>query len=357
MYSRKILTKFLGVAVFVIALACHQFAFGKFSHPGIWNAGGTVVTMLIPEDTLTFKKVQMQEERIYIQLYKGYAVVKGAYQFRNTTGEVLKFKMGYPVSGIYYGGDADLNAVRFDTLSSFRVKSKGEWLQLRKEPIPEGNPSYERPVSFCDNRMVWEMIFAPEESRSVEVYFIVNTNEASVQRGYNSEQRNAFIYLLESGSMWHQPIEKGCFYVQLKDGLPLKSITGISQGFGFMYNETNRIFAAAKTRFSPTPKDNLVITYHEYHTDFAFNKVSIQAEELFSKIDGFSQLPLESLMYAAIETGDPYAVENTVLAYLPVLLTVFVIFAPVIIGVLVVAMAIWAINKWVKLKRSKNKAG
>ncbi|PHK03737.1 hypothetical protein VF10_38295, partial [Nostoc linckia z13] len=91
-----------------------QQTLANAAQPGIWNAGGKVFTMLYPEDSLSFKKVQMQQERIYIQLYKGFAVVKGTYIFKNTSNENLQFKMGYPVNGIYSGGETDLNQITLD---------------------------------------------------------------------------------------------------------------------------------------------------------------------------------------------------------------------------------------------------
>lgn len=39
------------------------------SQPGVYNSGGMAFTMLFPEDSLAYKKVQMQEEKIYMQLY------------------------------------------------------------------------------------------------------------------------------------------------------------------------------------------------------------------------------------------------------------------------------------------------
>src|SRR5690606_22426617 len=264
----KTIHKLLAIAILLITIVSSQKVLANASQPGVWNAGGTVFTMLYPEDSLTFKKVQMQQERIYIQLYKGYAVVKGVYLFRNTTNEKLNFKMGYPINGVYYGGNVDLNQITLDSLNQFKIKAKNEWLPL----LEQQNGDYGKISSFSDNWKVWEMAFAHEESQTVEVYFIVNTNNAGIQKGYNNERKNAFIYLLESGSVWHQPIEQGNFYVQLMDGLTTADINGISQSFGFRYNATHQLFAGTKTRFSPTPKDNLVVTYHEHNEHFVFDK-------------------------------------------------------------------------------------
>lgn len=347
---KTIIHKFLVTAFFLIVVATSQKAFANASQPGVWNAGGTVYTMLYPEDSLTFKKVQMQQERIYIQLYKGYAVVKGEYIFKNTTSEKLNFKMGYPVNGIYSGGSVDLNQVQIDKLNQFKIKANELWLPL----VEQQNGEYGKINSFGDNWKVWQMEFLPDETKTVQVYFIVNTNNGTVSKGYNRERKNAFIYLLESGSVWKKPIEKGNFYVQLVDGLTAENVQGISQGFGFKLNPAQRIFAGTKTDFSPTPKDNLVVTYYEHNETFAFEKIVTQADELFAKIDEMSQLPLETFTYTAVQTGDPYEVESTFSGYLPMLLTLFVIYAPFIIGFIVVVIIIWAIIKWRRIRR-KNK--
>lgn len=349
----KVIHKLLGSAFLLMTVVLSQKAFANAAQPGIWNAGGTVFTMLYPEDSLTFKKVQMQQERIYIQLYKGYAVVKGTYLFRNTTDKPLKFKMGYPVNGIYYGGEVDLNQVTLDSLSQFKIRAKNEWLSLLNEAHPELYNDYKSPIPSSDNWMVWEMAFAPNESQSVAIYFIVNTNEAGVQRGYESERKNAFIYLLESGSVWHQPIKKGNFYLQLMDGLTPKDVQGLSSGFGFRYNETYQLYSGTKTHFSPTPKDNLVVTYYKRNETFSFEKIITQSDSLFAKMDEWSGMPLETLTYTETEIGNPYEVETTFWGAFPALLTLFVICAPFLIGFIIVMIIIWTVVKWYKIRRKK----
>lgn len=348
---RTILHRIVATMFFLIAVATFQKTFANAAQPGIWNAGGTVFTMLYPEDSATFKKVQMQQERIYIQLYKGYAVVKGTYLFRNTTSEKLNFKMGYPVNGIYYGGDADLNQVTLDSLSRFKIRAKNEWLPLQEKP----NAEYGNITNFSENWKVWDMDFVPNESQTVEVYFIVNTNEAGVRSGYNYERKNAFIYLLESGSVWKNPIERGNFYLQLMDGLAPKDVRGLSSGFGFRYNKTHQLYAGSKTNFSPTPKDNLIVSYYKPNENFLFETIISESESLFAKIDELSTMPLQDLAYTEVEIRDPYELRSTFWGAFPGLLTSFVIFAPLIVGAIVVVIIIWAIMKWMKIKRRKNK--
>ncbi|WP_072783660.1 hypothetical protein [Flavobacterium haoranii] len=348
------LHKILCTAFLLITITLAQKTFANAAQPGIWNAGGTVYTMLYPEDANTFKKVQMQQERIFIQLYKGFAVVKGTYVFKNTTNEHLQFKMGYPINGIYSGGENDLNQIILDSLSQFKIKANNKWLLLEQENHPEINTNTQNINAFSDNWKVWQMQFAPNEIQKVEVYFIVNTNEARIRKGYNIEKRNAFIYLLESGSVWKNNIEKGEFYIQLMDGLTPENVQGISNGFGFKFNTQYQIFVGQKTNFSPTPKDNLIINYSEFNENFSFENVIKQTNELFAKIDQMSQLSFESLTYSNIELGNPYEVESTIEGTLPGLLTLFVIFAPFIIGFIGIGIAIWVIVKWIRLKKKIN---
>jgi len=61
------------------------------------------------------------------------------------------------------------------------------------------------------------------------------------------------------------------------------------------------------------------------------------------------------LVYTEVEIGNPYAVESTFWGAFPALLTLFVVFAPLIIGVTMVSIAIWAVVKWMKIRRRKNK--
>lgn len=342
---------------FVISLFCllfFQFVWANAAQPGIWNAGGTVYTMLYPEDANTFKKVQMQQERIFIQLYKGFAVVKGTYVFKNTSNEYLQFKMGYPINGIYSGGANDLNQIILDSLSQFNIKANNRWLTLEDENHPEINTNAQNINAFSENWKVWQMHFSPNEIQSVAVYFIVNTNEARIRKGYDIEKRNAFIYLLESGSVWKDNLEKGEFYIQLMDGLTPENVHGISEGFGFKFNSQYQIFAGQKTNFSPTPKDNLIINYSQFNENFSFENAIKQTNELFAKIDQMSQLSFESLTYSTIKLGNPYEVESTIEGALPGLLTLFVIFAPFIIGCIGIGIAVWVIIKWIRLKKKIN---
>ncbi|MFN3664591.1 MAG: hypothetical protein ACK4S0_00450 [Sediminibacterium sp.] len=321
------------------------------AQPGVWNAGGTVFTMLYPEDSLSFRKVQMQQEAIYIQLYKGFAVVKGTYQFKNTSTEKLQFKMGYPINGIYNGGANELNQVQLEGLNRFRVKIGEQWLPM----LQQSHEAYSNFTSFGNNWLVWEMSFMPVKTQTVEVYFIVNTNNAVVRQGYRTAKRNAFIYLLESGSVWRQPIEKGDFYIQLMDELTVADMKGLSAGFNMRFNDTHKLLYGNKTWFSPTPTDNLIITYADRIENFSFEERISADEQLFSKVNQLSSLPFQNLKYKAIVTADPFEVKASFWDSFIEGLVYFVFAAPYIIIVLLVLIGIWVYYKWKKVSKKINK--
>ncbi len=303
----------------IIVLCC-----SNVSQPGIYNSGGTAFSMLFPEDSLAYKKVQMQEEAIYIQLYKGYAVVKGTYKMVNTSSEKLSFRMGYPINGIYNGGNHHLNQVSLDSIYKFKVKSNHQNVEILKSKFEETNEV----LTFNnDNWLLWKMDFLPKGINIVEVYFIVNTNNAKIKKGYSKANFNAFTYLLESGNVWKQPIGKGNFIVELKDNLKLEKIQGISDHFGFKKAANKEIFIGSKTKFSPTPKDNLIITYNETIENFDFETVLKNEAKLYHSIDILSKTVLPSVL-ENFTCVNPYELKTDALAYLPMILTLVVIYLP-----------------------------
>lgn len=297
------------------------------SQPGVYNSGGMAFTMLFPEDSMTYKKVQMREEKIFIQLYKGYAVVKGIYKMENTTQEKLSFKMGYPIKGIYNGGKGELNQVQLDSIYKFKIKTNGKEISIDQDFFEENEPVN---TFGNSNWLTWQMFFLPKETLFVEVYFIVNSNSGKVTRGYNKKQNNSFIYLLESGSVWKQPIVKGNFSVELKDNLTLEDIDGVSEDFSFKKHPSLKVLYGQKNNFVPSPKDNLVITYFKPIENFDFKQVLKNEKALFDAIDTFSKtnIPTKLLDY---ESENPYEVPASLLGYLPIVLTYTFIYGPLVL--------------------------
>lgn len=293
-----------GIALFVLLLLCSNAA-----QPGIWNAGGGGFNLLFPEDSSAFRKIQMEREVIAIQLYPGFAVIKGIYQMRNTSGDTIAIRVGYPVQGIYDSEHRmERNEISFDGLYALKVFQDGQERRIIEEPVPDHQPQAQ--TFDNDNWYVWESEFLPNSDTEISVYFMVNTNNAKITEGYARDSHNAFIYILESGRVWKQPIEEAVFKVQLMEGLTVKDIHGISKSIDFNLASDRQILLGRKISFTPMPVDNVVINYGKQRENFDFTTETAKSATYFSAIDQLSELVVAENRLEAYEEGDPYAVQQ-----------------------------------------------
>ena len=269
------------------------------AQPGVWNAGGSgSFTLLYPEDTIAYKKIQMKSEDIFMQLYKGFATVKGNYYFKNTSTDTLKIKVGYPVNNVFENVDFhhQVNEVRVDGL--YKIKGL-----VNDSDITV----YQKPSSKNDNWYVWEITFPPNEITKFTVYFLVNTNNAKITEGYDSDKKNAFIYLIETGSLWKSPIEKGNFYTQLMDNISIDNIKTSSPSTLF-FDKENTTLKFSLSNYGKKPDPNFVITYAETLKDFDFKKITNNSSEYFNEIDNFSKKEFNTILFEEINLPNAYKV-------------------------------------------------
>ena len=315
------------------------------AQPGIFSSGGAAFNLLIEKDSFAFQKLQMVDEEVYIQLYKGFAVVKGKYHIQNNSSDSISFKMGYPINSIYdITNNGDAQVIEFDDLYSFKVVINNQLVELDIESI-ENNKT----TSFDENNWkVWTCNYLPNENKTIEVYFIVKTNNAHVRKGYNNEQKNAFIYLFESGATWGNPILKGQLAVQLKDNLTYKDIKGLSNPFQLKYNTDQKILLGNFENLTPTQNDNFIITYGEVYDNINFNNIKNNAESYFTEIKQFEKLAFSKLELKEEKFKNPFETKTTILGYLPMVLMLLVIYSPFIIGfLLILIILVW----WYKKRR------
>ncbi|QTD36710.1 hypothetical protein JL193_11235 [Polaribacter batillariae] len=282
--------------IFIVAL----FLVANSAQPGVWNAGGSgSFTLLYPEDSMAYKKIQMKSENIYMQLYKGFATVKGDYYFKNTAKDTLKIKVGYPINTVFENVrfHNHLNEVRVDGLYKIKGLTNEKELKI-----------FEKPNLKNENWYVWEVVFPPKEITKFTVYFLVNTNNAKITQGYNSDKKNAFIYLIETGYLWKSPIEKGNFYAELKDNISLKNIKVASPALVF---SAKNILHFSMEDYGKKPDENFVITYGRRIENFNFKEITKSSDSYFSAIDKFSTTNFKNLNYKKTEFKNPYDVSGT----------------------------------------------
>jgi hypothetical protein len=294
---RNFLKKIIAIIGIVIVFST---LLSNATQPGIWNAGGSgSFKLLFEEDSLAYKKIQMQSEAIYMQLHKGFAVVKGEYNFLNSTDTSITIKVGYPINNVFppTAFKNSLNEVVFDDLYKIKGAVNGTEIPLILSPNVEN-----------ENWYVWELTFPPKETIKFTVHFLVNTNNSKTVKGYTNDYKNAFIYLIETGSLWKSPIEKGDFYVQFMDEISIEDCK-ISAPTDLKINSEKNIVYFQMVHYGLQPDANLIITYAKKNPAFDFKSVVDKSDNYFSEINSFSNSNL-NIPFETASFKNPYEPES-----------------------------------------------
>lgn len=319
----------------VLILLCSTQLLSNTAQPGIWNAGGMGgFTLLFPEDSLAYQKIQMQEEKISIQLYKGFAVVKGEYWMYNETEQDISMRSGYPIDASYETEKRGytLTEMHFDTLYQLQVNIDGKAVEKNKIRYeaqtlhPKLDLGRIQTFGYEDEAKwyVWDCTYKAKSTTKIEVYFILETNNASILEGYDKNYHNGFIYVLATGATWKPPIGKGSISVELKDGLGIRDIHGISPNSIFLYDEKRNILTYQFTNLEPTKEDNIAITYHERMDDFDFPKVLDSSNDYFREINQLSSKDIRSNDFVTMEFDSPFSVPDRTAMTLGVVLIIMI---------------------------------
>lgn len=291
--------KFIQLLFVLLPLA----VFGNVAQPGIWGSGGMGnYTLLFPEDSSGFGKVQMVRESIAIQLYPGYAAVYGRYWMHNTSDDTISMSVGYPINS-YFDAQNNNNmlSVQFDSIFGLM-------------PLQDGQPLMLQPMhtngAETKNWITWRNTFAPHDTSRVEVYFLVNTNDASISKGYNKDHYNGFTYLLETGSVWKQPIVNGEILIEMMPPLHLGDVEGLMPKDGWRVIQGRQILYRTFKDLSPTYNDNIVLTYGGRQKEFDFTKVVENRGALFNNLPVLALTVRENTQFKDISYDDPFKVDS-----------------------------------------------
>ncbi len=343
---------------FILLLFISVSLFANIAQPGIRDAGGTAdFSLLFTADSAAYHKIQMQEERIFVQLYKGFAVVKGEYEMLNTTDQQISFKAGYPLNASFETtkNNSDLTAILFEQLYGFQVVQNGNPVDVIQEPIPYEVKEVDH-YSSGENEdwYLWTATFAPESLTKIEVYFIVNTNNSNVREGYDGKDYNGFVYVLETGANWKPPIGKGTILVELMDGLTDRDIHGVSPTNIFALNEENNLLRYEFANLNPTRKDNIAITYHDQIEGFDFNEILQNKFQLQASVEQLSTRNIPSSKFEPVEFDSPFDLPSYGSTLVGILF-ILGISLPIILPILLLAfVAYWLYKRYSKKKMTSS---
>ncbi len=330
----------LSIAILLISIQ----SFGNAAMPGMWQTGhGGRFIPLFKEDSIHFGKIQMQKELVVVNLYPGFAVVKGEYWMYNTTDEPITMRAGYPINGQY--NQELVDNVMFDDIYSLKVLINDQQTNYRK-PM-EGYDSAYRVIEKNDMQMrnwyYWSCTFAPRQLTKITVYFLTNNSNTGLRSGYSVDKGNGFAYILETGKAWAGKIEQGQVLFHLKNGLTLKDIKGVYPN-GLTGDDTHLKFSF--TNLEPDSSNNILLWYKSKTENFDFNAINKNAEQYYKEIDAFPVAEFNSTQFKAIDKSD-FKVHDNTLTWV-----IVGIIAVVITGIVIVILLLrWLYKLIFKKKR------
>lgn len=342
------MNRFKKIILLLFILTITQTAFANIAMPGYWNTGtGRTFFPFFKEDSIYFGKIQMKEELITIQLYKGFAVVKGVYKMQNLSSDNILLRVGFPINGTL---DHPLvNNIMFEELYNLNVTINGsqtqafalsEYVRLRTEkygkvfPFPEVKNSVQSLYADNSNWYIWEANFKANEITEIVVYYILNTNDASQLEGYTKNYSNCFAYILESGEAWGKNIEKGKIILQLMDDLSEDDIEGVYPASSFNYYEGN-YFIYDFENLNPINNNNIIFRYWERDEKFNIETITAKADEYFSLLNS---MDVNQSFKAKELSDDKNDFEVHTTASSPI---VFIVGGIVVIGLLIYGLVAW----------------
>jgi hypothetical protein len=281
------------VCLYLICLS----ALAKDELPGIWNvgAGGQIYPLDAADSTLSGKLI-IQKELIMVQLYPGFAVIKGEYRFLNTTDKPVKIQVGYPVSGQY--PQQVVGNILFNDIYQFKVRSNAQDIIPARRSGSDISNAHQKP-GHITNWYTWEQAFASDTITTLTVYFITQNNLARYIKGKESRDGNAFGFHLQTSPAWAGKTGIGQILVKLNDKLTLLEIQGIlpdSQLTGDLHH-LQYDFSLS----SQGPENNLLIWYDGAPPDFKFDKkVLPSTDTLYQIMDNFPLSEFNNPAFSAI---------------------------------------------------------
>ncbi|MEO7311150.1 MAG: hypothetical protein ABIX01_12185 [Chitinophagaceae bacterium] len=293
-----------------LGLVCAVGALCNSAMPGLWEAGanGRFVP-LFAGDSMYLGKIRMQHELVLVNLYPGFAVVKGEYYMYNTSDETINMHVAYPKQATY--SDTIVQNVIPAYIDGLQVLVNEVPVALMRKNDPEFDSLVNAPNSSVhsevsntsENWFVWKMSFPPKSYTKITVYFLTDNSHAKLRRGYSGDEGQAFSYVLESGRAWGGDIDSGKICVALKNGLTTKDVKGVLPFNALMGDATHLLYQFVNKE--PESKDNMLIWYQGAATDLAFEKNIVPAAgKYYTEIDSFDIDAFSNHQFTALQLTD-----------------------------------------------------
>lgn len=339
------------VLIFSILIFSNK-VFSNAAAPGFYNTGGS--SDFIPffaSDSTYLEKIQMQSELITVLLYPDFAVVRGEYNMLNLSGKEITFNTGYPINASF---DNDVvSRISFEDIYGLKVFVDNK--EVPNEKLKGGDSTFsfdERRTNLYNNWYVWKSNFKPNSITKVKVYFIVNTSNSILRKGYSKDHDNGFVYILESGRAWAKNIESGRINIQFMGGLNAKDIMGVSPNSKFTINDERNSLIYDFKNLEPTPNDNILIRYKKINDKFDFQSVLSETNNYYSEIDRIQPANIFGGSYKSFPAND-FQVHSNSGEWVGFLLIFGIFGVPILVFLAIIGVVIFIV---IRRRRKKKQA-
>lgn len=268
---------------------------------GVWRSGGIANYSLISSDSVLCSYIQIQEQKVLIQLYPGFAVTKTTYQMSNTGMDTITLEAGFPVNSKYESSfNYELCNIYFENSYSLKVIANGKICDVTLDSRLE-DPASAYPVK--QDWYVWKNIFPPGSITEIEIYSLVNTGNSEMTSGWSHSYDDVFVYMLHSKMAFKEPITSGEIFIQLMDELESGDIKGISPSI-FKIDHTKGILHYQFTNLLSKDYSNIIVSYDHANTSTGYASANAKSENYFKAIDELENFNFASLQLKTFNPGD-----------------------------------------------------
>jgi hypothetical protein len=262
----------------------------------LWNTGAVGQVMPMDEITVVEQGVTLISERVWVDLFPGFGVVRSVFKFSNQTDMPIRLKIGYPVRGDFQTGIQAL--AHFDDARGLRISVDGQAVITRTE---EGRSNGHDPNPYT--YQVWDQTFPPDSATTITVESVVPTQLSRLTSGEQFATGNAFGISLQGAESWDGLIGHLQVLVRLNGGLMLANIRGLVPDSAFIGNLGH--LQLDRTNLEPRPEDNMIVWYSGAAADYPFEKkVTPMLEPLRVSMDTFPVTAFNDPAFQQIRRND-----------------------------------------------------
>ena len=266
------------IALINVMLSCSLVAQEQTTQD-LWNTGAVGQVIPMDEVAVVEQGVTLISERVWVDLFPGFGVVRSVFRFSNQTDMPIRLKIGYPVRGQFPTAIQAL--AHFDDARGLKVSIDGQAIITRSE---EGRSNGHDPNPFT--YQVWDQIFLPDSVTTIMVESVVPTQFSRLASGNQFSTGNAFGISLQGAESWDGLIGHLQVLIRLNGGLMLANIRGLVPDSAFIGNLGH--LQIDRTNLEPRPEDNMIVWYSGAAADYPFEKkVTPMLEPLRVSMDTF----------------------------------------------------------------------